>query len=71
VSAVSIRTTGSMVGKGVGVGRGVLVGVGPGVFVGSAVGRGRGTGSGNDWQAESAKRIHNQANFLVGFMKTL
>jgi hypothetical protein len=55
----------------VGVGNGVLVGGGPWVFVGTAVAIGREMGSGNDWQAEIAKTIHNQANFLVGFIQTL
>ena len=64
-----MRTTGSIVGKGVGVGSGVLVGVGPGVLDGAAVGRG--PGSGSAWQAEMTNMIHSQAIFLVEFMQTL
>src|SRR5215208_4768001 len=67
-SPVSIRTTGSMVGKGVGEGTRVGVGGGPGVLVGAAVGRESGTGNGNAWQAEITNTQPSQASFLVKYI---
>src|SRR5512134_1035506 len=68
-SPASIRTTGSIVGKGVGEGKGVGVGGGPWVFVGAAVGRERGIGK--DWQAEITNTKPSPANFFVRFIQTL
>jgi hypothetical protein len=65
-----MRTTGSIVGKGVAVGNGVLVGAGPAVFVGVTVEM-EGMEIGNAWQAESTQAIHNQAIFLVRCIQTL
>src|ERR671924_1722449 len=68
-SPVSIRTTGSVVGKGVGEGKGVGVGGGPWVLVGATVGRGRETGRGKFWQAEITSIMPSQAIFFVKFMQ--
>src|SRR5215216_6461135 len=70
-SPVSIRTTGSMVGKGVGEGARVGVGGGPCVLVGAAVEKGSGTGRGKFWQAVITKVKPSQASFLVKFIPTL